>query len=536
MKTKSLKRSKRNRKRMAQQRRLHKPALQAGFTLIEMLVATALMIVIMTLFAETFGIASEMISKQKGVARNDQHARTFTSIVRTDIERRTFRDVIPFYPGQRTDSGAPSPPGANYFEERRRGFFSISENDPDDQTDDVLHLTVDITQDLANPDLHPLTGRAVLLTDGTTTSPEEERAFLFLNPDQPEFDDGQVELETVATAANVGTITGSLNFAGSSRAAEVVYFLRNGNLYRRVLLIREPYDEESGGEAGQPKDSSSAAYYTGTPADYSASATPNGSGEFWRDFAYSAFYEQAEDGSTPSPSGLKFHFYPTSLINENVGVATAPSSTTEMPYSLGVPHLRFGHSRRIASGVPAEYINAGADFIGRFTARETAHSDFGYPGRIPAGGDPHIDATLSLVAGEVSDFSDEDFLVDEDLLMTNVHEFDVKVWEDNFLGFRDVGHSEAGGYYGSAQSANTDFPNTYDTWHPYDYSSETKQNLGTPPFRPNQVGPDAVDEALTDELGTDDEIPLRGISVRVRYLDTQSNQMRQVTLNLSLID
>lgn len=525
MKTKSLKRKKRNRKKIALRRKHHRPTPAAGFTLVEMLVATALMVVIMTLFAETFGIASEMINKQKGVARNDQHARTFTSVMKTDVARRTFRDVIPFYPGQDTTSGT----GPNFFAERRRGFWSISENDPDNQTDDVLHFTVDITTDAVHPDLQPLTGRAVLLTDGSTTSPEEERAYLFLNPDQPEFDDGQVQLETVATAVNVGTITGALNFAGSSRAAEVVYFLRNGNLYRRVLLIREAYNPET--DDGQPEDNTPAPLISG---DYAAADTPNGSGEFWRDFAYSAYYEQAADGS--SPTGVQFHDYVLSLQNENDNVVDESGTVIQFPISLGIPHLRFGSSRQIASGAPREFI--GTDFIGRFTARETAHSDFDYPGSVAtATSDPQVDTSLSFVAGEVSDFSDEDFLVNEDLLMTNVHEFDVKVWEDNLLGFRDLGHGDAGGYYGSAQKDGASaFPNSYDTWHPYEFSTATPANIGVPPYRPSQVGADTVDEVITDELGTDDEIPLRGISVRVRYLDTQSNQMRQVTLNLSLID
>ena len=74
---------------------------------------------------------------QKGLAENDQNVRTMTTLLRGDISQRTFRDVVPFQPGDDTRNDIT--PSCFQF---RRGFFSISENDPDNPADDVLHLTI----------------------------------------------------------------------------------------------------------------------------------------------------------------------------------------------------------------------------------------------------------------------------------------------------------------------------------------------------------------------------------------------------------
>src|SRR5262249_4683611 len=83
---------------------------------------------------------------------------------------------------------------------------------------------------------------------------------------QPEFDD----------------LLGTPNQAGSSTAAEVAYFLRNGTLYRRVMLIRNP--------------NITPAPLTPQPADDAGGNllfTMYGNGQprnFWTDFDYSAYF------------------------------------------------------------------------------------------------------------------------------------------------------------------------------------------------------------------------------------------------------
>src|SRR5262249_10464362 len=48
---------------------------RAGFTLVEMLVAVALVIIMMTLFATIFQMATGAMQKQKGLSENDQRVR-----------------------------------------------------------------------------------------------------------------------------------------------------------------------------------------------------------------------------------------------------------------------------------------------------------------------------------------------------------------------------------------------------------------------------------------------------------------------------
>ena len=85
--------------------------------------------------------------------------------------------------------------------------------------------------------------------------------------DQPEADDGAIEF-----AGERPQIVE--NNLGTSRYAEVSYFLRNGNLYRRVLLIREPYDSSGG-----------------TPT--ALNGNTDYSGDFWNDFDYAAYYKRS---------------------------------------------------------------------------------------------------------------------------------------------------------------------------------------------------------------------------------------------------
>ena len=64
---------------------------RGGFTLVEMLVSVALVLLIMTLFAQAFGIAAGSIKKQRGLAENDQRARSMVTILLGDLKKRTFR-------------------------------------------------------------------------------------------------------------------------------------------------------------------------------------------------------------------------------------------------------------------------------------------------------------------------------------------------------------------------------------------------------------------------------------------------------------
>lgn len=470
-----------------------------GFTLVELMVSVTLVLMIMVMFASVYRMATDTVSTQKGIRRNDQRARMLSTIIRSDLENRSFLDVIPFTPGQDTENGTAGP---SYVPSRRRGYFAISENDPNNGLDDVLALTVVIPDDGS---MKMFTGRSVMIVtqQGATaaglpwpapaTEPQRSQwytQYLAAHPNQPEFDDGNPD-------PNNGT--------GASRAVEVVYFVRNGNLYRRELLIRDSYADP---DNPQPSE---------VTGDYGTVTGGNVSGFFWEDFAYAAFYK-----NVGTSQGCKFHSVQESLQNRSGGTIT----DLGWPVSLGIPHLRFGHS--LGRGhVPREYIGTGASqkFIGRFLTQETASQNFRYPGRMDVP-DPHTRAlTDANNDGIIDEFNDNPSRRGEHLLMTNVHEFDIKVWDNLRGAFVDLGNSGSGHYSQSAKQRGVGDStwNRYDTWHPYNSSS-----LGVPPFRPiNNPG----------RLGYEnEEIPLRAIQITIRFYDVSTDKMRQVTILQSLVD
>src|SRR5262245_21137 len=85
-----------------------------AYTLVEMLVAVGLSLVLMTLFATIFQMATQAMTVQKGLAANDQKVRLVETLLRNDLNGdmydkidptkprtyRTFRNLIPFGAGE----------------------------------------------------------------------------------------------------------------------------------------------------------------------------------------------------------------------------------------------------------------------------------------------------------------------------------------------------------------------------------------------------------------------------------------------------
>ena len=109
--------------------------LSRGFTLIEMLISVALVLLMMVLFAEIFGLASESMTLQQAIADGDQQVRSFTTVFRSDIQKRTFQTLVPFDSQEDVElAGVP-------FSDRQ-GYLYISLNDPENATDNMLQFTV----------------------------------------------------------------------------------------------------------------------------------------------------------------------------------------------------------------------------------------------------------------------------------------------------------------------------------------------------------------------------------------------------------
>ena len=171
-----------------------------GFTLIEMLISVTLVLLMMVMFAEIFGLASDSMTLQRALADNDQKVRAFTTVMRSDLQKRTFQRVVPFHPSESVDL-------QSELFEPRRGYLYISLNDPANAVDNLLQFTTLTTIRLENSDETPYYGNAtglVSLNPGVSSVAAAENE-VRRNSQQPEHDDGELRL----------------NFAAASKAASM---------------------------------------------------------------------------------------------------------------------------------------------------------------------------------------------------------------------------------------------------------------------------------------------------------------------------
>ena len=421
-----------------------------GFTLVEMLVSVTLVLLMMTMFASIFSMATDSVSKQRGISNHDQKARSLVTIMSSDFDHRTFRNPLPFYPAE-DSSTSPTPFG------NRAGYIYISTNDPYSGLDDLIQFTVNSEILIENTDDTPYFAKALALSDRTFTTATN----LSVNPNQPEADDGSLSLD------------GTTN----SSAAEVCYFVRNGNLYRRIQLLRKPIPVAGRELDDQPVTSRGYKLLSG----FDNSSTYDG--QFWfdvdldgtvdageltddflRNFDFSAFEQNYGGNQSARLLGL------IALTNES----TAAGAANE---SLGNPRFRFGfHHPTIdpsgnpvpTTGLSREHTGIGGLFIGRYTQAETSASNFNWPQRpshvfnntgtlLWSGnatpGDPldiRNNLTFNSDTGVVEEFSESATGTGrggprkmEDLLLANVHEMKVEIWDERLQKYTTPGHSES---------------------------------------------------------------------------------------------
>jgi hypothetical protein len=591
---------------------------RTGFTLVEMLVSVSLVLLMMLLFTEMFQLFSGAVTVQQGVSENNERSRTLSTTIKADLAKRTFFVVSPFAAGERYL-------GVGNNIDKRRGYFYVSENNPVDDTDDVLAFTVLSTLTSENKDETPYVGRANLLgapINGPQWEPDREYTVgSWVVPQNPIQDAMGRSLVYRATATgrsgavrptwdgNVGTSTpdGAIawtavvananqpdsddgvggNTSGTSPAAELVYFLRAGTLYRRVMLIRHNQTGEL-----QPIDAGGNDLLGVGSYGYAPGASPP-TGLYFRDFDYSAFYKV--DAITSNPV-IRLHGF-DSLNNRVSDFGTA--------VSLGMPYYRFGHMHRLppgdglvaTSGRRREFV--AGQFIGGFTHEESSHQDFDYPRQYADGTSPMMRTNLTLSSpGRVTQYVGGTRRA-EDILMTNVRSFDVKLWDPSVQDFVDVGRAHSredangnstldpgedlngngvldlGVYhpsvklarnsvYGPMDGGSSGGPpvgvanrNVFDTWHPQaDSNSDGIPDLS--PYLPSTLGPDGapgvrgVDDdgnGITDvtaaglpdfrELGAsgsdDVAIPVRAIKITIRFEDPGTEQLRQISIVHSLV-
>ncbi len=170
-----------------------------GVTLIEMLVTVAILVMIMAVVAQVFQAATGAVSTAQAIQDLDGQLRRLESMMRSDLGGATAN----FTPAPNYPLG---PFGLNPLQ--NLGYFEYGENEFADSqgedSDDYLKFTAKA------PAGQPFTGRIFL---------PPPIAFANMSP---------LQLQNYLSTQPI-TIT--------SEYAEIIYFLRNGNLYRRVLLV-----------------------------------------------------------------------------------------------------------------------------------------------------------------------------------------------------------------------------------------------------------------------------------------------------------
>lgn len=340
---------------------------RSGFTLVEMLVSVTLVLLMMLMFASIFEMATNSVSKQRGIAENDQRARSLTTILRADFHKRTLRYGLPYYP---TENSSTSPTRFG----NRSGYLYVSTNDPYSGRDDLLQFTTDARIVLNNSDDTKYFGASKLLYDQLADVADADRGTAIrIDPNQPEADDSSI----------------LANGVSASNAAEVAIFLRGTDLIRRVSLLREPL--AIGGEdySIQPKSnvSDNDFFFSGpngsgqfafvgnpgrinNPRLFGTDPAPGAwnvtrSNDFWRHFDFSAI---PTNFAANVPTNLQFIGI-DSLSNQSVGASL---------FAVAKPSFRFGFNP--VTGLSREHDNlTDRRFMGRFLHAETSAQNFNWP-------------------------------------------------------------------------------------------------------------------------------------------------------------
>jgi len=376
---------------------------RAGVTLVEMLVVVALTVLLMSIVTEVFVLASETLSRLRSVSVVNQKIRNVESVIRIDLENRTIREVQPPVERKASLDGIFGT-ADDYFvpvgfdPKDNMGYWMLEENSPADEQgedpDDVLAFTV--RQSVSGILGAGYVGLAVNGSEPDLAYPPQD------------------------------------GLAGSQEA-EVIYFLRRGTLYRRVLLVGVP--QPSAVQAGQ-------SWYR----QYDISARPpivpggvpivNTLGDLtYRSPRYvhqlPENYTTGFPGLTPPiepglatdfPANATFPFQPISFLDSQTSPALGAGwhDNTGTDADKQVDHNRNYPATLGWTPIPEE-------FHGRPTLQETSSPNWNYPENSATTvwtdywtlGVPLYHDTLNNTAQRPA----------EEAVLTNVFSFDVKVWD-----------------------------------------------------------------------------------------------------------
>ncbi len=455
-----------------------------ALTLVEMLVAVALLMLMMAIVGQVVGMASDAARQLRASHVLLERIRFVESTLRFDLRHRTIRSVSPRAvkvgrwlpgpdsrpgragvdddgdgyrdfipeagPGQSTvfiiDRDELGAPGSDdvYIEyyvpvgvdpRENAGYFMIEENSPADEQgedgDDVLAFTVSLSA-TGSRSPEPWAGYIGRCVPGS----EPDRAL-------PPPDDGLT----------------------SSPYAEVIYFVRQGTLYRRVLLVDTP----------QP----SAAFYNPAIswyAQYDISARPpsvggtvpvvNTLGDLtYRSTRYgmtapAGYLLSGLAADSPADPNFPFGPTPTGDVGLSFDDRVLPNGCHDTLDHSAATRDRSWENATSGAGVP--YPGGGSPVAateeiwwGRPTLRESSAPGWDYPNQFAGGRwTPSITTALRLPGGlrrfdpwapGNAGAATDPLRAAEDVLLQNVVSFDVKVW-DPTGGAPSLGAQQQGAY------------------------------------------------------------------------------------------
>jgi hypothetical protein len=410
-----------------------------------MLVVVALTVLLMSIVAEVFALASQTLTQLRAVSDANQKTRTVEAIIRRDLDNRTIREVQP--PVERVLFGAG--PDAivgtaddDYYyrplgtdPSKSLGYFTYSEGMPSDEQDEDIDDWIAFTVRLKAAGRIAGGAGATSAYYGRMLGPGVDGVY-----------------------GNADDVIGT----ASSQEAEIIYFLRRGTLYRRVLLVGVPqpagyvparsWYEQFDFSARPPLVAGtvpivntmgdltyrSARFGNRPPTAYSTGIgttvppiPPGLAADFTGDpvFATNAFSGGPLPGAPAFPGG------PTGASGSSLEYNDANRNVRHDAGAAATPeHVDHNHNYPYAPNpsplAVAEF------FFGRPTLRETsafngALGTWDYPnnaasnvwdGFANAAGAKYFD-TLSANATRPA----------EDVLMTNVLSFDIKAWDPDAI-------------------------------------------------------------------------------------------------------
>jgi prepilin-type N-terminal cleavage/methylation domain-containing protein len=416
----------------------------AGFTLIEVLVATSLTLILMGAVVAMFGNLGDSIAESRSTLEMTDRLRSVAMMLQRDLQGLTVKTIPP----QNPNTAA--------------GDLEIIEG-PIGTTGNMLQpfaVAVDLDTGAATPDATPTDWDDVLLF----TSRRASQPF-------------------------VGRCAGTADGTLKSDLAEIAWFLRGTTLYRRVLLIAPAAPINAGGAAG---------FYNLNDVSVrmqNNQLVANSLGDLTKRENRFAHNNQA---------------YPFDVRGwGQLGLPTLCECSSPSWTACRMPPTAPGAINQI-------------DFW---------RNPFPWNGCDPKTG--------NMLQGP---------RVAEDVILTNVIGFDVKLWDPGVNDYRDLGYNPNQGrftatapwplfhHYGnpaSGLSATANAARIWDSWSTH-YETEGRGPNDSAAGRStnglDDDGNGAVDDPLEQIAPPPYPGPLRAIQVKIRCFDPDSRQIRDVTV------